>query len=144
MDHPKTSLRSDALKPSIEIAGDYDLSQIHHAVAAVVKRRASTLGSIDIDNIEMDGRLFGCYVRQTLFDGVSKMETNGFIDDTNTPPWDSWIGIADELLISWIPPAIVDDVQSAIVCNAEECIAWVTDIVDDPFITQLRNNQLVQ
>lgn len=141
--HPKDSLRSDDLRPPIIITASDDLTPVHRAVASVVERRKSMLGAMGLDAVKMDGRLLGFYVRQTLFDGVSETETNGFIDDTNTPPWDSWICMADELLVSWVPPAMVDDVQSAIVCNAEECIAWLTDIENDSFVAKLRRHQLV-
>ena len=142
-DRPKDSLRSTDLQPSIIITSSDELAPVHSAVDSVIDRRASILGPVDNNNISKNGRLFGFYVRQTLFDGVSEMETHGFIDETNTPPWDSWICMVDELLISWIPPTMADDVQLAIVCNAEECIAWLTDIADNPFVEQLRRKQLV-
>lgn len=142
-DHRKTSLRSDDLKPSLIVTRSDDLTLVHRAVHSLVDRRASVLCGHDIDDIELDGRLLGFYVRQTLFDGVSEMETKGFIDETNTPPWDSWICMVGELLVSWVPPAMVEDVEAAIFCNAEECIAWLSDIKDDPFVENLRHNQLV-
>ena len=143
MDRRKESLRSDDLRPSIIITASNELTPVHRAVASVIDRRASILGPIDVETVKVDGRLFGFYVRDTFFDGVSEIETDGFIDDTNTPPWDSWVCMVDEVLISWIPPAVVDDVQMAIVSNAEECITWLSDIADDPFVAQLRHNQLV-
>jgi hypothetical protein len=142
-DRRKTSLRSDDMEPSLIITSSDDLPPVHRAVDTLVDRRASLLRPGDTDNIERDGRLFGFYVRHTLFDGVSEMETKGFIDDTNTPPWDSWVCMVGELLVSWVPPAMVEDVQLAIVCNAEECIAWLSDIADDLFVEDLRQNQLV-
>lgn len=143
MDCRKESLRSDDLRPSIDITTSDELTPVHRAIASVIDRRTSILGPIDLDTVKMDGRLFGFYVRYTFFDGVSEIETDGFIDDTNTPPWDSWVCMVDELLISWIPPAVVDDVQRAIEFNAEECITWLSDVADDPFVAQLRQNQLV-
>jgi hypothetical protein len=142
-DHRKASLRSKDLQPSLIITSSNDLAPVHRAVNSLIDRRASILGPIDTTNVESDGRSFGFFVRQTLFDGVSEMETNGFINDTNTPPWDSWICMVDELLVSWVPPAMVEDVQLAIMCNAEECIAWLSDITDEPFVEKLRHDQLV-
>lgn len=143
IDRPKESLRSDELKPSELITAFDDLAPVHRAVSVVINRRASFIKQVTPDAGAINGRLLGFYVRQTLFEGVSEIETNGFLDDTNTPPWDSWVCMVDELLISWIPPAIVDNVQLAINCNAEECIRWLTDVLDNPFVAQLRCNQLL-
>jgi hypothetical protein len=143
IEHPKESLRSDTLHPSIIITASDGLLLVHLTVASVVERRSSILGSTGFDAIKIEGRLLGFYVRQTISDGVSETETNGFIDDTNTPPWDSWICMADELLVSWVPPAMVDKVNAAIECNAEGCIAWLTDIENDSFVGLLRQHHLV-
>jgi hypothetical protein len=143
IDRPKESLRSDELCPPIIITASNELAPIHHAVASVIQRRASILGTSGFDDVKMGGRLLGFYVRQTVFDGVSEIETNGFLDDTNTPPWDTWVCMTDELLVAWVPPAMVDDVQSAIICNTEGCIAWLTDIDNVSFLAELRQQQLV-
>lgn len=75
MDRPKDLLRSADLQPSIIITSSDELAPVHCAVDSVVDRRKSILGPVDINKTTMDGRLFGFYVRQTLFDGVSEMET---------------------------------------------------------------------
>ena len=120
----KNRSETKELQPPHIVTTSNDLSPIQDAVRSLNVRRASMLGPIDTNSIEVDGRLLGFYVRQSLFDGAAEAETNGFIDDTNTPPWDSWICMLEELLVSWVPPMMVYDVQTAIMCNAEECIAW--------------------
>ena len=139
---PADSLRSDELKPEIMIASTDDLKAINDVVDRVVGRRAVILGTPRPDPLRLDGRLFAFLPLLTLFDGVSEDETEGFIDETNTPPWDTWVTMIDDVLISWIPPSMIQRVQSAIVCNAEECIAWLSDL-QRPFVNDLRQNQLV-
>jgi hypothetical protein len=135
------SLRSDALRPSHGMSFD-DLEAIHRTVSSVVSRRESLVGNLRLAQLSIDGRLLGFYPRETIFDGVSAEETGGFIDGTNTPPWDTWVCMVEELLISWVPPQMVEDVDRAIVCNAEECIQWISEIRGDPFASELQANQL--
>ncbi len=139
---PVESLRSDELKPEIMIASTDDLRIINDVVTRVVERRGSILGTQKCASLVCDGRLFAFLPRVSLFDGVSEDETDGFIDETNTPPWDTWVTMADDVLISWVPSAMIVRVQAAIVCNAEECIAWLSDL-QRPFLNELREHHLV-
>lgn len=95
-------------------------------MSCVLRLRESMVGNLQLSQLNIEGRLLGFYPRETIFDGVSAEETGGFIDGTNTPPWDTWICMVDELLISWVPPQMVEDVDLAIICNAEECIQWMS------------------
>ena len=58
------------------------------------------------------------------------------------PAWDTWILFTESFLLSWIPPELVSDVQSAIDCNAEESILWAAD-VQHLFIHELRTYGLL-
>src|SRR5215213_7321002 len=78
MDRPVDSIRSTALAPPIEIVHFDDLEPMHQAVDLVTKRSAAMLGSINLAELGYDGRLFGLFVRYSLFDGVSALETNGY------------------------------------------------------------------
>jgi hypothetical protein len=101
------------------------------------------LGNLDDCILPLSGRLFAFYPERSICDGVSDRETNGFIDGNNTPAWDSWVCVVDELLISWVPPAMIEDVELAVTCNVEECMCWLSDITNSPFVDELREHQLV-
>ncbi len=61
--------------------------------------------------------------------GEGTIESNGIIDDTYLPPWDTWFACVHTgdhtLLLAWIPAPLVDGVQAAIYAAATEPIAWL-------------------
>jgi len=42
----------------------------------------------------------------------------------NVPPWDTWVAFSEKMLVSWVPPALIDVAQMGIDVNPEECIGW--------------------
>jgi hypothetical protein len=92
---------------------------------------------------------------QSLSDGASEVESNGFFDAENTPPWDLWVAYIQEpkqrsnlwsrfdaFVLCWIPPAFTELVDRAIAVNPEKCIEWAKDF-DSPFIRRLRVTNLL-
>jgi hypothetical protein len=82
------------------------------------------------------GRLLLYFPDADLSDGAAELETRGFFDVFNTPPWDTWVGLfhrADgdiayrEFLICWIPSQFVSLAQRGIDVNPEACIDWLDD-----------------
>ena len=69
----------------------------------------------------------------SLFDGAAEVETHGFFDSFNLPPWDTWISYVHEHLLAWVPSALVELVDGGIQVNAEQCIVWADD-GDTPFL----------
>lgn len=66
-----------------------------------------------------------------LADGAAAMVSNGYFDDDNIPPWDTWLMYSpaysgEAKLISWVPPELTECVDYAMRCNAEECLYWAT------------------
>jgi hypothetical protein len=89
------------------------------------------------------GRLVVYFPDANLFDGSAEQASNGFFDQDNMPPWDTWVcyvdvaGTAgvdrsyDSYLVSWVPPALLELVDDAIAVNPEICIQWA-DELDPP------------
>jgi hypothetical protein len=95
------------------------------------------------------GRLLLFDPDASLFDGAAEVTSQGFFDAANTPPWDTWVyydtdpdrrydDFFSTLLISWVPPAMVEFANEGISVNPEGCIRWAAD-VDVPHTRILRN-----
>jgi hypothetical protein len=106
------------------------------------------------------GRLLIYLPDEELADGAAEAETNGFFNSHNEPPWDTWLFYIDNraenkrdtqndtwspddsYLISWVPPELIDLVNSGIWANPEYCIRWATEF-DTLFTRQLRDAGLL-
>ena len=144
---PDGSLRSPELRPP---EGTRDWAA---RVEVVCVARATTLASMPRRQADpTSGRLLIFDPGQSLSDGAAMVESNGFFDADNEPPWDTWIAYVqerpqrpgawthlDSYLICWIPPAFLDLVDRAIAVNPEECLLW-TDTVQTPFLVRLREH----
>ncbi|MDA0179346.1 hypothetical protein OJ997_03475 [Solirubrobacter phytolaccae] len=139
---PDWSLRTPSLRPSLLATGRG--STLRHLCElrvawdrAVFDARAAT-STADLH----DGRLLVFAPDETLSDGAAEEATLGFLDEDNTPPWDTWIGVFHaqarlsprwhddaplDYLVSWVPKDLVDRVTIGIEVNPEECLVWLED-----------------
>lgn len=147
-------LRSEELRPSGDVTDVEDATSI---VEGVVARRKAALPALvkewprirvldgwdsnkrDVRNV---GRLVAFQPAFTTVDGTSPPETGGFFDDSDTPPWDTWVAYHAGQLVAWVPANVVSAVDQAIAVNATECILWLGDL-RAPFVSQLRKAHLV-
>jgi len=129
--HPRTSLRSAELAPggpppdSFAGAGD------------VAARRRAALDPAHPPRAYAGGRLMVYFPDATLEDGAAEVESRGFFDVRNTPPWDTWVGAYEydrpgdacfaAYLVAWVPPAFVELAARGIEVNPERCIAWLDE-----------------
>jgi hypothetical protein len=82
-----------------------------------------------------DGRLIAYSPDLNLACGVCEVETKGYFDVNNTPPWDTWVALLDapdakhweSSLIAWVPSVFVPLVQAGINVIPEECVLWLDD-----------------
>jgi hypothetical protein len=78
------------------------------------------------------GRLLGYEPDQNLSDGAAELESEGFFDVLNVPPWDTWVAYAYETsgrnyLVSWVPAIFVGVATGGIDVNPEACIWWLDE-----------------
>jgi hypothetical protein len=69
--------------------------------------------------------------------GAAEVESEGWFDVFNTPPWDTWVGFfRDDLpdtdayanyLVAWVPPVFLEHVARGIEVNPEQCIRWLDE-----------------
>ena len=73
-----------------------------------------------------------------LTDGAAEHASDGFFDLWNLPPWDTWVAFGNRpttqrerseasLLISRVPPQLLEHADVGIAVNPEQCIAWLDD-----------------
>jgi hypothetical protein len=159
---PAKSLRT--LRPS-----PYTLASRESQVSSVAWERRDRLREIGLGGQEpakdlCGGRLLAFDADGTLSDGVANSESNGFFDDDNVPPYDTWLWfVYDEAyrrrmagtetserlpafetyLVAWVPPIFVELADHGIAINPEECIMWL-DELDTPFAQALRERKLIE
>src|SRR5687767_7415977 len=95
--------RSPQLRPPIDIGDTDSLDLVRSAVQHVVEQRLSHLGQVRAAEISVDlsgGRLLAFYPQDTICDGFAAIESEGFFDQANVPPWDTWVYFIDDFLIS--------------------------------------------
>lgn len=108
------------------------------AVSTVTSRRHFMLTHrfIPPRDAGQGGRLLVYYPDADLSDGAAEVESEGFFDVWNCPPWDTWVGFFQDggrmdsyvrYLVAWVPPALVELAGRGIQVNPEECILWLDD-----------------
>jgi hypothetical protein len=120
------SLRSSELRPDVDFyepsnPGFFNQSSY---IRQVAKKRSALLASKTIDS-DFYGELLSVDYEITNHNEATELETDGFFDWADNPPWDLWIGEYNGQLLVWIPPELHDVVERG---NAVECMGmfqWV-------------------
>jgi hypothetical protein len=73
------------------------------------------------------GRLLLYAPDENLFDGAAEVQSKGFFDVNNIPPWDTWICFFEQYLVSWVPPKLLKLANAGIDVNPEGCIFWAPE-----------------
>lgn len=112
---------------------------LHHGrfdvICDVVRTRGSSVRHRAAAPGPPDGRLLAYFPDLDLVDGAAEVESGGFFDVHNTPPWDTWVAYVEDIqpassthrcyLVAWVPRALVQVAQAGIEVNPEECIRWL-------------------
>jgi hypothetical protein len=128
---PRDSLRDPALAPRA-LEPDY-----FAAVSTVVHNRRSALPHPFRPWVGKEGRLMVYYPDAELSDGAAELESGGFFDVCNCPPWGTWVGMFRDnrprdhsyanYLVAWVPRVLEDLVARGIEVNPERCILWLDE-----------------
>jgi hypothetical protein len=114
---------------------NYDIRDPISEVNDLCRKRAEAADTrLDL-NENLDsfaaGKLLLFYPNETLCDGAACQSSNGFFDNWNIPPWDTWIwysGLPHEsqVLYSWVPSQFIELASTGVSVNPEQCIRWAT------------------
>ena len=70
----------------------------------------------------------------SLADGAALVESKGFFDACNVPPWDTWVAYLPSnrehhnVVLCWVPACFHEVVGVGIDVNPERCIYWARDL----------------
>ena len=132
---PKHSLRSEELTPGLLARDRADM------VRSVAQYRRGSARDIAVANgaeSMRGGRLLIYFPDADLADGAAEVQSRGFFDVHNVPPWDTWIALADDkpavtdpsfqqYMIAWVPHELIACATAGIDVNPERCIAWLDE-----------------
>ena len=151
-DRWKSVLRSEELRPPVA-ANDQnddgvslwaDRKMVEHVIAErrrlVTPRSATSLGERHLLN---DGRLLALFPNYSNINCMSAWATGYFLDENDSPPWDTWVDIIrtppieskksfDELLVAWIPPDYIEIVNLGIETEIIDILMWVDEPISCP------------
>lgn len=125
--------------------------------------RASTVGNLvrqrrlnlrgNPSSPPVPGRLLAYFPDAELSDGAAEVETAGFFDVYNEPPWGCWIGWVEAndiqdasyrmFLLAWVPNQLRSEVSRGVDVNPEQCIQWM-DALPAVYHEALRRSSLAE
>ena len=116
---------------SPEIAPEFGSTSRKEWVDSVISQRKHLFGGkIELNkDILYKGQLLIYFPDESLDHGLEESETEGFVTETNVPPWDTWIaylyGKNENYLVSWVPNEMIKLVDDGINVSPEECFNWL-------------------
>lgn len=127
-------LRSPALKPTVQEPLQ-PLSQWVSNVEEVAAKRSQQFKGIGREATsqpkQQRGQLLVYAPEDNLCDGAAQVQSLGFFDVDNVPPWDTWVAMEGKYLLAWVPPQMLKFASAGVEVNPEECIKWA----DDPLLS---------
>jgi hypothetical protein len=122
-------LRTPSLKPSIDFHEKFEDQPQELAVEEVIARRSELLApQLNREELslpdETEGAILIYRTNQTVYDGASEVASEGYFDDHDAPPWDTWFHYGEGKLFSWVPSILMPLAQAGIDANPAHCIEW--------------------
>ena len=134
---PMDSLRTSYLKPSVEDWEFVNFDKYFLAELQDVRMKRKEL--LKVRNVpdcsRSKGRILCFYPELSLKDAVAGKVSLGYFDDSDCPPWDSWIhydvedleqyhNVEYSCLLSLVPDSLVPIVDKAILEDTYDCLVW--------------------
>jgi hypothetical protein len=91
---------------------------------ALTVREANSVVIKDINEL---GQILEFDIDITTHDGAPCAESEGFVDESDIPPMDTWFYLTRTKLYCWIPKIFIDKMQAAIDVEILESYRWVKD-----------------
>jgi hypothetical protein len=81
------------------------------------------------DQRDVKGKILSIKLDDSFWDGCSEDCSDGFIDQFDCPPIDTWVYLIDNpenrVLYAWVPQQFVELIDVAIAVNALDCMSWM-------------------
>ncbi len=119
-------LRSPELRPDAEFYDPSNPGFFNQSsyIRQVATKRSAILASKP-SATSIYGQLLLVDYEITNHNEATEVETDGFFDWADNPPWDLWIGEYNSQLLVWVPPELVNVVRRG---NDVECMGmfqWI-------------------
>ena len=145
---PKHCLRSAQFRPDYEFSSepeyDVDLWADIRMINKVVDSRSQFLtATARLTERDLDlggGRLLIHFLGESNHNGATAEITSNFLDNNDTPPWDTWVQVfipeacalqspdavptEYPFLISWVPREFLETVDEATECECVGMLMW--------------------
>ena len=129
------SLRTEQLQPRLLHDGiDQLVCDLGYSRSWQIRPKVSE--TADVPDA-LGGRLLVYFPDGDLADCAAMSESEGFFDEHNVPPWDTWISFFDDkspsgrgydrYLLAYVPRELIGHAARGIRVNPEECIVWLDD-----------------
>lgn len=136
LDHSRLRTRDllparPSLRDSEAVAGALEVDPWGLVEAIAAGRRLP----MSLSNVELPGRLMVYFPRHNLSCGGAEVESEGFLDDDNAPPWDTWVACFDDhardasdpYVVAWVPEPFIAAADAGIAVNPEACVIWLDE-----------------
>jgi hypothetical protein len=120
---PKTSLRSNALRPATEYDDDGVTISTEPAIIDEVVATRERLAE-GMPDILVGGRLLLCRYEENNHNWAAAEASEWFFDGHDNPPWDTWVGRCADALVSWVPPEFARVAQQGIDTECVGMLEW--------------------
>jgi len=116
-----------------------DISFNYHAVLTQVleDRQDDSISFTDINHI---GQILEFDIDVTTHDGAPCADSNGFVDESDIPPMDTWFYLTKTKLYCWIPKIFIGQMQNAIDVEILGSYRWIKD--SDPALQIIISGKL--
>lgn len=92
-------------------------------IREVIGRRQSTSDQLGT-GLVLSGRYLLFDPSATMYDGLAEELSSGFFDSDDAPPPEFWVGIKDDLLVSFVPSDFIGSAAEGIDSCMSGCIEW--------------------
>lgn len=137
---PKKSLRSKELAPpprAVRLSGLTPEERLE-TMRSVRAKRAQLVSALPPVGDLRSGKLFGLNPDWQLDEGACATASEDFLDDSDHPPWDTWVAYCPDkkadygdYLISWVPPMFLDLIPDAISVSSTDAVWWLASSGND-------------
>jgi hypothetical protein len=100
-----------------------------------------------IKDINALGKILRFEINITTIDGAPVVNSEGFVDECDIPPIDTWFYITKRYLYCWIPTMFIRKMQDAIDVEILGSYAWFQDInpeLNSEIIKRLENEEYLK
>lgn len=84
--------------------------------------------NLNLSEFDLSGRILVFKIDITTYDGAPVANSEGFVDEADIPPIDTWFYITKEYLYCWIPDMFISVMQDAIDVEIFGSYEWLQDI----------------